>query len=97
MQIRIRIRNPDKLITFQKIFLTYGRIRIRIGINIKRRIRIKPYLTLHDVHGPLGNEAGALDLLARVAETLHKPGLTISHLNKLNGTVSLPCKVKQDS
>ncbi len=79
--------------------MTYGSIRFRIGINIKSRIqgKIYTYLTLHDVHGPLGNEAGALDLLARVAETLHKPGLTLSHLNKLNGTVSLACKIKHAS
>ena len=50
---------------------------------------IKADLALHDVHGPLGYEAGPLDLLPGIAKTLHKPGITLSHLHKLNGPVSL--------
>ena len=44
---------------------------------------------LHDVHGPLGDEAGALGLLAAVLEPLHDERLRRGHLHELDVAVPL--------
>ena len=44
---------------------------------------------LHDVHGPLGDEAGALGLLAAVLEPLHHERLRGGDLDELDVAVPL--------
>ena len=44
---------------------------------------------LHDVHGPLGDEAGALGLLAAVLEPLHDERLRRRYLDELDVAVAL--------
>ena len=44
---------------------------------------------LHDVHGPLGDEAGALGLLAAVLEPLHHERLRGGDLDELDVAVAL--------
>ena len=48
------------------------------------------HLALHHIHGPLGDQTPALDLLPSIPETGHKPGIGVLDLYKLNVSIPLP-------